>query len=30
MQAFAFSVLQGALTAALVWVSFRIAGKTTW
>jgi iron(III) transport system permease protein len=30
MQAFAFSVLQGALTAVLVWASFRIAGKTTW
>ena len=30
MQAFAFSVLQGGMTAALVWVSFGIAGKTTW
>ncbi len=30
MQAFAFSVLQGGMTAILVLVSFRIAGRTTW
>ncbi len=30
MQAFAFSVLQGGMTAVLVWVSFRVAGRTTW
>lgn len=30
MQAFAFSVIQGVATAALVWVSYRTAGRTTW
>jgi iron(III) transport system permease protein len=30
MQAFAFSVIQGVATGALVWVSYRTAGRTTW
>jgi len=30
MQAFAFSVIQGCMTAILVWVSYRLSGKATW
>ena len=30
MQAFAYSVLQGGITVLLVWLSYRLAGKTTW
>ena len=30
MQAFAYSVLQGGVTVLLVWLSYRLAGKTTW
>lgn len=30
MQAFAFSVIQGFMTAILVWISYKLSGKTTW